>query len=456
MNPANSADIFGTAAVPGGEQDARAVVIPKSRPSFIYQTALALVALTMLMLPVVYAALTGVAGYGVYYFATHGFHTVLAWDSGGSGHFELLKLFCAATPIVVGSLVVLFMVKPIFAGPVEGMHAIRLMPQAEPRLFGFIENLCRMVGAPMPQRVEIDCELNASASFRRGLLSFLGNDLVLTIGLPLVAGLKTREFAGVLAHEFGHFTQGAGMRLSYLIRRVNFWLVRSIYERDAWDDWLDASIFFGHKWLTVLAIAARIGIWLSRLVLRLLLLFGNFVSSLLLRQMEDDADSYEIKVAGSAAFELTMNKLHTLGEVVTDNTMGLQGARMMDYTFRLPDDFPELVARCEEELPPHALERILQRAAGEKTGLLATHPSYGDRVRHAREAREPGLLSSEEPARNLFANFDAHCKCVTLAHYQSDWKVPVSEETLMPVSHFLSHRAAAAVSAEHRAALVAR
>ncbi len=38
--------------------------------------------------------------------------------------------------------------------------------------------------------------------------SLWGNDLVLTIGLPLVAGLSAKEFAGILAHEFGHFTQG--------------------------------------------------------------------------------------------------------------------------------------------------------------------------------------------------------------------------------------------------------
>ncbi len=46
-----------------------------------------------------------------------------------------------------------------------------------------------------------------------GLLSFLGHDLVLTLGLLLIAaGLTERELAGVIAHEFGHFRQGAGMR----------------------------------------------------------------------------------------------------------------------------------------------------------------------------------------------------------------------------------------------------
>jgi hypothetical protein len=55
---------------------------------------------------------------------------------------------------------------------------------------------------------------------------YLGNDLVLTIGLPLVAGFNLREFAGVLAHEFGHFSQGVGMRISYVIRSISFWFTR--------------------------------------------------------------------------------------------------------------------------------------------------------------------------------------------------------------------------------------
>lgn len=59
-----------------------------------------------------------------------------------------------------------------------------------------------------------------------------GNDLVLTIGMPLVLGLSLRQFAGVLAHEFGHFSQGAGMRLTFIIRTISVWFTRVVYERD--------------------------------------------------------------------------------------------------------------------------------------------------------------------------------------------------------------------------------
>src|SRR4029450_10901664 len=98
-----------------------------------------------------------------------------------------------------------------------------LTPQSDPVLFAFIARVCEQVKAPLPSRVDVDCRINASAHFRRGLWSLHSNDLVLTIGLPLVAGLTMEEFAGVLAHEFGHFAQGAGMRVTDVGRERGNW-----------------------------------------------------------------------------------------------------------------------------------------------------------------------------------------------------------------------------------------
>jgi hypothetical protein len=52
-----------------------------------------------------------------------------------------------------------------------------------------------------PRRVEVDCYLNASARFNRGLSSFLSHDLILKLGMPLVAGVTERKLAGVIAYN---------------------------------------------------------------------------------------------------------------------------------------------------------------------------------------------------------------------------------------------------------------
>ena len=142
-------------------------------------------------------------------------------------------------------------------------------------------------------RIEVDNQMNASAGFDAGMFKLVRNRLVLTIGVPLVAGLDTSQFAGVLAHEFGHFTQGAGLRVTYIVRSINFWFVRVVYERDAWDQWLEetaSELDFRIGWILQLA---RVAVFLSRRILWFLMMIGHIVSGFMMRQMEYHADAHE-------------------------------------------------------------------------------------------------------------------------------------------------------------------
>src|SRR5690606_33534294 len=102
-------------------------------------------------------------------------------------------------------------------------------------IWALVERICAAVRAPVPRTIAVDADVNASASFERGWLGFFTGNLRLTIGLPLVTGLRLDELAGVLAHEFGHFAQGGGMRVSFVVRSISGWFARVVYERDSWD-----------------------------------------------------------------------------------------------------------------------------------------------------------------------------------------------------------------------------
>ena len=80
---------------------------------------------------------------------------------------------------------------------------------------------------------------------------------MLTIGLPLVAAMDLKQLAGVLAHEFGHFAQGTALRLSYIVRSINAWFARLVYEHNEWDHWLAAGGGANH-WTIILVL------WLAR------------------------------------------------------------------------------------------------------------------------------------------------------------------------------------------------
>ena len=164
---------------------------------------LAIVAFAMVLLPLIYMALIALTALAVLFHLTHD-----TWIfNGASGRGMIILLILYLGPAVAGGILVFFMVKPFFAPKASAPAPITLDLEKEPILFAFVQKICGLVGAPVPCRIDVDCQVNASASLQHGLLS---KKLVLTIGLPLASGLDMQQFAGVLAHEFGHFAQGAG------------------------------------------------------------------------------------------------------------------------------------------------------------------------------------------------------------------------------------------------------
>jgi Zn-dependent protease with chaperone function len=404
--------------------------IRQPRISVLYQIGLVLVAVLMVILPLIYLAMIAVAGWAVFYYAVH--CKFLVTSMTGGPRLYLVKLFAYAGPLFIGSVLVFFMVKPLFARRQKQAQPLALNPGVDSTLFAFIAKICDAVGAPMPKRIDLDCQLNASAGFRRGVASLFGNDLVLTIGLPLVAGLNMQEFAGVIAHEFGHFTQGFGLRLSYIIRSVNGWFARVVYERDEWDAWLTSWAEDPEDWRAMIVVNfARLAVWFSRLLLILLMYIGHGVSCFLLRQMEYDADSYEIKLAGSAAFEQTTKRLSVLSAASVQSYKTMRAA--WNTSRRLPDNFPAYMARIESQMPPESRIQIEDTVGLSRTGIFDTHPSPGDRIRQARQAGDPGIFHLDFPASMLFANFEAISKQVTFLHYTDDIGLNCEMAALVPV-----------------------
>ncbi|MEN9573852.1 MAG: Protease HtpX [Verrucomicrobiota bacterium] len=402
--------------------------VPKTRVSVLYQVGLLVVAVTMAILPLIYIAMIVAAGWGVYFWATH--FDFLLKSSGGGPRVYLFKLVIYAAPLFAGSVLVLFMIKPLFARRAKHSQPLAVNPEVDPLLHAFIRKVCETVGAPMPKLVDVDCNLNASASFRRGALSLFGNDLVLTIGLPLVAGLTMQQFAGVLAHEFGHFAQGFGMRLTYLIRRVNAWFARVAYERDAWDEWLEEWSAGSEGAIVFIVLSAQCAVGCSRLLLKLLMYFGHLIGCFMLRQMEYDADSYESKVVGSACTEDTFRRIHVLAKVTDAAYKDMRVGWNLGN--KLPDNFPAYLLRHDQAVSPGKRTKWEDTMGLDPSGLFDTHPSNGDRIRRARQAGEPGVFHLTAPATQLFANYEVVSKQVTQLHYADDLGIPMVMAKLVP------------------------
>ncbi len=394
--------------------------IEGKRTSILYVMALFVVAGGMVMLPAIYLAMIGGVMYAVYYHTTN-HATILHLGITSYGRFLVFVI-----PILAGTVLVIFMIKPLFARYRTPETGLTIDENNEPRLFAYVQRLCDAMGTAMPRQIVVDCSVNASAAFRRGFRSILAGDLTLTIGLPLASGFTLRELTAVLAHEFGHFAQGTGMRLRYIIGSVNGWLARVVEQRDDWDEQLTEASKTGHF---ALAMLVAIGlVWLTRRVLWLLLCAGHGISCLVSRQMEFDADRWAAMVAGSEAAIKTAKKVHFLDVASIAAYAGLEESWRER---RLCDNLPAMIVAQVAHLPKGLAELGRATIADTRTSWFATHPSTPDRVRAIEKLAAKGVVHRDGPATWVFENFEAMCKAASLIYYREVLGPEISSANLV-------------------------
>src|SRR5207247_4303884 len=196
----------------------------------------------------------------------------------------------------------------------------------------------------------------------------------------------------------------------------NQWFWRVVNERDEWDVWLETSSRNADWRLGIVLSLSSGAVSLTRRMLWALMMCGHGISCFMLRQMEYDADSYEIRISGSEAFGETMLRLRELNIAAQ---LGYRDVHQSWVSGRLPDDFAALVASKCADLPAE-LTGGGQLLAAHKPGLFDTHPSDVDRIESARRMQTCGIFDRRGPASELFADFDGLCRTVTRHHYEND------------------------------------
>lgn len=404
------------------------------RAPLLYRLATFVVAVAMILLPLIYVGIILAVVYLLY------LHVLNLPSTVGVTESFKLWLFIALTPLILGGVLLLFMIKPLFAPRSKESAPFELDADDEPKLFAFVHKICDVVGAPRPRKIYVDCRVNAAAGFRRGWLSLLSNDLVLVVGLPLVAGLDTRQFAGVLAHEFGHFAQGAGMRVSYVIRGINRWFARVVYERDQYDRKLEEWAHDSGFQAGIVLHLSRFLVWGTRRILWALMTLGHGISCFLMRQMEFDADRYETRISGSVVFESTLMRLQLLNLALQETH------ELMSFAWeegRAAENQPRLVEDRASRIPPEVEESVREQIREMETGWFETHPADRERAENSRSEAAPGVFGLQLPAAAMFEDFDSVSKHATALLYQESLGEEYDRESVVPNARLIDQEAAA-------------
>jgi len=397
-----------------------AAQIPPADRSYIYK--LIPVTLIMLLLPLIYLGIATLSVYLVYFIATAGW----AWFDGS---LSVLRLFGFGASLLAAILLTLFLARPLLARKIEGPQPIRLERSREPVLFELVEHITDAIGAPMPHEILVDTNANASARLTHGAFS---KDLTLTVGLPLVYGLNLQTLTGILAHEFGHFTQTWGMRSMYVVHQINYWFYRQVHENDSWDEFLESMAEKELAILSLAAVLAQLGSVVVQLLLTALSYLAGLFSFSLSRQMEFDADRYEIGLVGSAAYENTAASLRLL---IAGHQQGMNDLFMALDGDKLTDNLPKLAANNAARFSAADRQEIMTSFDEINTSVFDTHPTDHARIRKALEADVPAQFEHTGPAARLLREPERLSKLATLQWYRSIG-VDANPDDLQPLDEF--------------------
>jgi len=253
--------------------------------------------------------------------------------------------------------------------------------------------------------------------------------------MPLLAGLNLRTLAGIIAHEFGHFSQGAAMRMTYVIYTVLNWLHFAVYREDPIDAQLIRFRNSEIGYLTVIAWGSHAVIWLVRRLLYVLMRFGEFIAQHMSRQMEFDADRYATRLIGSDRYQeiaINITRLSMASQKVNSQLGDAWHTNKV-----LVEDYPGAIAAEYANQDKEIEKEVMDFIEAGSTHWQDTHPSDRDRIHNAKLEKSPGIFSLDLPSHHLITRFDKLSKDITFKHYRNIWEIPVVNNQLIPVAQFV-------------------
>lgn len=353
---------------------------------------------------------------------------------------SIFTLMLAIGLVAVGFFIVFFMVKFIFKkNETDFSGYTEIDVNEEPELKKMIEELVNEIGTDFPKRVYLSHEVNASVFYNSSFWSmFLPVKKNLHIGLGLVNSTTVSEFKGILAHEFGHFSQKS-MKVGSFVYNVNKIIFNILYDNDGYNKavstWSSVSGYF--------VVFTSVAIWLNKgtqAILRQMYKIVNVNYLGLSREMEFHADAIGANIVGSEAmissilridlaaqsYDKVLNYYEKkIKDAVTTENLFPQHSFAMNYValnsnLEIENNFPKVTLEHAERFNKSKLTIENQ---------WSSHPSDTDRVNAFLALGIPARNINTLPANSLFKDINTtqsqiSKKLFSNIQYES---IPVSE-----------------------------
>lgn len=380
-----------------------------------YKSTLVRVLLAATAAPLLYAGIVLLTAFALlWYFGS--LHGALFGDIEWRGKWMwALWVLTYLLPAVVGGVLLVFLLYPLWPRDRRPRPHV-LDPKKHARFYHLVNQMTAAMEVPAPEFIEITPEVNAAAGPVHGIYSLVKGELRLVIGLSLVSGMTVQQLMGVLAHEFGHFSQRSSMIANIWVNTINGWLAECAYGQDEWDarfdHWREQYDF---EVVHISLAAAEAMIVLVRKLFARLCNLNIRITHAMSRQMEFDADLYETRLIGSKNFRSSTLQLRRLAYAEAE--AHFYNRLALHQKDQLVRNLPAAVVEVAGGFGPEMLRRIEDDLHRQQTRYWDTHPADQERIQNAEQANDPGMLACDLPARLLFSDFDKLCETITLSHY---------------------------------------
>lgn len=336
----------------------------------------------------------------------------------------------------------IFLVKPLFSSTdsTEDDNTLEVDREDCPGLFDVITDVVRQTGTKMPKHVYLSPDDNACVFFDSSFWSiFFPIRKNLKIGLGLFNGMSIEELKSILAHEFGHFSQGS-MKVGSSVYVINQVLYNMTNKRDGWDDLLDSwSTTDSENWIPNAfafwgMLTKRLTSWVKRGNV-MMYKFVHQAYMALSRQMEYDADNISCKCVGKDCFisgmyktEINSRNLRFFSNIMKDLIADKKKVKNIYDAIEITNktyykNDPTLI-----EYDHLLLDSLIMESKIRVNDVWASHPINADRIENAKknqskEAVKPtpawNLITKEIEIRVssiFFWTYDDYMKCQEISN----------------------------------------
>lgn len=329
-------------------------------------------------------------------------------------------------PLAIALL--LLFAKPLLSLRPRRYRGVLIPAEQEPDLHMFVEDVCQRAEVSVPVEIRLNNDVAINTRHYRGVMGFLRGELVLTIGVPLMASMNTSQLAALIVQSILCYRSRHNPRMSFLVMAANGWLQRALYEDDPLDRGLRHGLERGRfSPGMVNGLEKLFGVSRKLMVPRILV--SRMFERRVLQRIVADADKLAFALAGSEGFNHMLEHRRLL-EHGRDEMMQMLQQQWQEKG-ELPDDMVQQLLLHVRSYPVTVHEQLLHAQEQYKAETGDIVPSDAQRIKSlSKQHRTPGY-DCLSPANTLLRYFSKLTRTMTLRYYHNRMHIPVTPDKLV-------------------------